>query len=114
METDTARPATFPSLREQAGILLQEFAEDKVLKKGWLRRADKSRGKFLGVVLLAREASTGSSVAIKMIKSELAGDELRHRYARGSGFRPSNTALDAAENIYVTDSAASVVWKIPR
>jgi DNA-directed RNA polymerase specialized sigma24 family protein len=61
-ETDTARldrliktywtplriflVATFPSLREQADTLLQEFAEDKVLKKGWLQRADRSRGKF--------------------------------------------------------------------
>jgi len=62
VETDTARLdrliqtywtplkifflATFPSLREQADTFLQEFAEDKVLKKGWLQRADRSRGKF--------------------------------------------------------------------
>jgi DNA-directed RNA polymerase specialized sigma24 family protein len=62
VETDTARLdrllrtywaplrifliATFPSLRDQAEILLQEFAEDKVLQKGWLQRADRSRGKF--------------------------------------------------------------------
>lgn len=62
VETDTARldqlirtywaplriflVATFPSLRDQADTLLQEFAEDKVLKKGWLQRADQSRGKF--------------------------------------------------------------------
>jgi hypothetical protein len=32
----------------------------------------------------------------------------------GSGFRPSNVALDASGNIYATDSTASVVWKIPR
>lgn len=38
--------ATFPSLREQAEVLLQEFAEDKILKEGWLRRADRKRGKF--------------------------------------------------------------------
>jgi DNA-directed RNA polymerase specialized sigma24 family protein len=38
--------ATFPSLRDQADVLLQEFAEDKILKKGWLQRADRSRGKF--------------------------------------------------------------------
>jgi hypothetical protein len=38
--------ATFPSLREQADIFLQEFAEDKILKRGWLQRADRSRGKF--------------------------------------------------------------------
>jgi DNA-directed RNA polymerase specialized sigma24 family protein len=38
--------ATFPSLKDQAEILLQEFAEDKILKEGWLRRADPQRGKF--------------------------------------------------------------------
>jgi DNA-directed RNA polymerase specialized sigma24 family protein len=38
--------ATFPSLKDQAEVLLQEFAEDKILKEGWLRRADRSRGKF--------------------------------------------------------------------
>ena len=38
--------ASFPSLRDQAEILLQEFAEDKILKKGWLQRADPGRGKF--------------------------------------------------------------------
>ena len=38
--------ATFPSLKDQAEVLLQEFAEDKILKEGWLRRADRTRGKF--------------------------------------------------------------------
>src|SRR5271170_6379744 len=32
--------ATFPTLREQAETLLQEFAEDKILKQGWLSQAD--------------------------------------------------------------------------
>ncbi|HUJ11433.1 MAG TPA: hypothetical protein VL171_15560 [Verrucomicrobiae bacterium] len=38
--------ATFPGLRDQAEVLLQEFAEDKILKRGWLQRADRSRGQF--------------------------------------------------------------------
>ena len=38
--------ATFPSERDNAETLLQEFAEDKILKKGWLQRADRSRGRF--------------------------------------------------------------------
>jgi DNA-directed RNA polymerase specialized sigma24 family protein len=38
--------ASFPSLKDQAELLLQEFAEDKMLKKGWLQRADRRRGKF--------------------------------------------------------------------
>jgi len=37
---------TFPELRDQAEVVLQEFAEDKILKKGWLQRADRSRGQF--------------------------------------------------------------------
>jgi DNA-directed RNA polymerase specialized sigma24 family protein len=38
--------ATFPSLKDQADVLLQEFAEDKILREGWLGRADRNRGKF--------------------------------------------------------------------
>jgi hypothetical protein len=38
--------ATFPSLKNQADSLLQDFAEDKLIKAGWLRRADKNRGRF--------------------------------------------------------------------
>jgi DNA-directed RNA polymerase specialized sigma24 family protein len=38
--------ATFPSLRNEADQLLQDFAEDKIIKKDWLRRADRSRGRF--------------------------------------------------------------------
>ena len=38
--------ATFPSLKNQADTLLQDFAEDKLLKTGWLRRADQNRGRF--------------------------------------------------------------------
>src|ERR1700693_4629945 len=38
--------ATFPTLRDDAEVVLQEFAEDKILKKGWLQRADRTRGQF--------------------------------------------------------------------
>jgi len=38
--------ATFPSLKNQADTLLQDFAEDKLLKEGWLRKADQNRGRF--------------------------------------------------------------------
>jgi len=38
--------STFPSLREGADTLLQDFAEDKMLQEGWLRKADQSRGRF--------------------------------------------------------------------
>src|SRR5271155_5538403 len=38
--------ATFPTLANQVDLLLQDFAEDKVLKEGWLRKADQNRGRF--------------------------------------------------------------------
>lgn len=38
--------ATFPGLKAQADLLLQDFAQDKMLKDGWLRRADQNRGRF--------------------------------------------------------------------
>ena len=38
--------ATFPSLKDQADSLLQDFAEDKMLKAGWLGKADQNRGRF--------------------------------------------------------------------
>jgi hypothetical protein len=37
---------TFPSLHNQADLLLQDFAEDKLLHEGWLRKADQNRGRF--------------------------------------------------------------------
>jgi hypothetical protein len=38
--------STFPTLSSQADTLLQDFAEDKMLQEGWLRKADQSRGRF--------------------------------------------------------------------
>jgi len=38
--------ATFPSLSGQTDELLQDFAEDKFLRDGWLKKADQSRGRF--------------------------------------------------------------------
>lgn len=38
--------ATFPNLSAQADTLLQDFAEDKMLQEGWLRKADQTRGRF--------------------------------------------------------------------
>jgi len=37
---------TFPNLRDHADVLLQDFAEDKLLQEGWLRKADQDRGRF--------------------------------------------------------------------
>lgn len=38
--------SAFPSVSNQADTLLQDFAEDKLLQDGWLRKADQSRGRF--------------------------------------------------------------------
>jgi DNA-directed RNA polymerase specialized sigma24 family protein len=38
--------ATFPALRGQADEILQDFAQDRMLREGWLGRADRSRGQF--------------------------------------------------------------------
>lgn len=38
--------ATFPSLKDQVEVLLQDFAEDKLIKESWLHKADKDRGRF--------------------------------------------------------------------
>jgi hypothetical protein len=38
--------ATFPSLKGDSETILLEFAEDKMLKAGWLQGASQSRGRF--------------------------------------------------------------------
>src|SRR5215469_8337131 len=38
--------STFPNLHNQADTILQDFAEDKLLQEGWLRKADQNRGRF--------------------------------------------------------------------
>ena len=38
--------ATFPGLKDQSELLLQDFAQDRLMKEGWLHRADKNRGRF--------------------------------------------------------------------
>ena len=38
--------ATFPTLQNQADTFLQDFAQDRLLKEGWLLRADQNRGRF--------------------------------------------------------------------
>jgi DNA-directed RNA polymerase specialized sigma24 family protein len=38
--------ATFPSQSGQAEELLQDFAGDKMLREGWLKKADQTRGRF--------------------------------------------------------------------
>ena len=38
--------STFPALTSQADEFLQDFAQDKILKEGWLGHAERGRGRF--------------------------------------------------------------------
>jgi RNA polymerase sigma-70 factor (ECF subfamily) len=38
--------ASFPGLRQEAEQILLEFAEDRLLKEGWLQQADRGKGRF--------------------------------------------------------------------
>jgi DNA-directed RNA polymerase specialized sigma24 family protein len=77
--------ATFPELRDQAEVLLQEFAEDKILKKGWLQRADRNRGQFRHFLKtslrnfmldrLNRADVRHAPVSLEELEHELPGEE---------------------------------------
>jgi DNA-directed RNA polymerase specialized sigma24 family protein len=76
---------TFPSFRDEAEVVLQEFAEDKILKKGWLQRADRNRGQFRhflktslrNFVLdrLNRADVKQAPVSLEELEAELPGEE---------------------------------------
>ena len=38
--------AVFPSLRGDAELWLQDFAQDKIIREGWLRKSDRAKGRF--------------------------------------------------------------------
>jgi len=76
--------ATFPALREQSETLLQEFAEDKILKNGWLQQADRNRGHFRDFLKtslrnfvldrLSRAEVKHAPVSLEEIQQELPAD----------------------------------------
>ena len=55
--------ATFPALREQAEVLLQEFAEDKILKEGWVGAGPTARGESFAIFSKTQSAPASSSTA---------------------------------------------------
>ncbi|MGA2662404.1 MAG: hypothetical protein ABSH34_33405 [Verrucomicrobiota bacterium] len=78
--------STFPGLKEdQADLLLQDFAEDKMLKAGWLGRANRQRGQFRqflksslrNFVLdrLSRAEVKNAPVSLEELEEELPGPE---------------------------------------
>ena len=99
--------ATFPSLKDQAEVLLQEFAEDKILKEGWLRRADRNRGKFRDFLKtslrhfvldrLNRAEARHAPLSLEELERELPGPgevSGRIRFDMGSGCPGHDIAAD--------------------
>jgi hypothetical protein len=72
-------------LRDEAEVVLQEVAADKIRKKGWLQRADRSRGQFRhflktslrNFVLdrLNRADVKHAPVSLELLEAELPGEE---------------------------------------
>lgn len=78
--------ATFPSLKEDAEVLLQEFAEDKILKKGWLQRADHSRGRFRDFLKTSlRHFVLDRLNRVEVKRPPLSLDELTHEPPADTG-----------------------------
>jgi DNA-directed RNA polymerase specialized sigma24 family protein len=77
--------AAFPGLKQEAELMLQDFAEDKILKSGWLHRANRDRGQFRhflktslrNFVLdrLSRAEVKHHPVSLEGIEEELPGPE---------------------------------------
>ena len=71
--------ATFPTLSGQADELLQDFAGDKFLREGWLKKADHTRGRFRDFL----KTSLRNFVLDRLSKADvknppLSLDELEH------------------------------------
>ncbi len=75
--------AAFPGLKDQADLLLQDFCQDKILHEGWLKRADRKRGRFRDFlktslrhyVLDHLAGDTHSSVPLDELEPELLAAE---------------------------------------
>jgi DNA-directed RNA polymerase specialized sigma24 family protein len=64
--------ATFPSMSGQADELLQDFAGDKILREGWLKKADQTRGRFRDFL----KTSLRNFVLDRLSKAELKNPPL--------------------------------------
>lgn len=70
---------TFPSLHDQADILLQDFAEDKLLRDGWLRKADQNRGRFRDFLKISLRNFVLNRLNLREVKNPpVPLDELDH------------------------------------
>jgi hypothetical protein len=74
--------AAFPGLRDQADLLLQDFAEDKMLQAGWLGKADQSRGRFRDFLKTSLRNFVLNRLNLKENKNPpVSLDELEHEIA---------------------------------
>lgn len=77
--------ASFPTLRDRAEELLQNFSEDRILRDGWLGRADRGRGRFrdflkrslYNFVLdhLSKAEVKHAPLSLDVVNEEVAGPE---------------------------------------
>jgi hypothetical protein len=73
---------TFPSLQNQADTLLQDFAEDKMLQEGWLRKADQNRGRFRDFLKISLRNFVLNRLNLRENKNPpVPLDELEHEVA---------------------------------
>ncbi|HWD19317.1 MAG TPA: protein kinase [Verrucomicrobiae bacterium] len=71
-------------------------------------------GGGMGVVLLARDSAAGKNVAIKMIKSELAGDQRAgHRFVKEAGHLQKLQHPNIVPVLEVSDRAAGAYFVMP-
>jgi len=61
--------STFPTLTDQADTLLQDFAEDKMLQEGWLRKADQNRGRFRDFLKISLRNFVLNRLNLKEVKN---------------------------------------------
>ncbi len=86
--------ASFPALRPEADVWIQDFAQDKMLQAGWLARADRERGRFRSFL----KASLRNFV-LDRLSQTVSPDRLvpwDEACAEGSAEAPASEAFDLA------------------
>ncbi len=76
--------AAFPGLEDEAEELLQDFAQDRILRKGWLDKAERGRGRFRDF--------------LKVSLKNFVRDRLRARQAHAVSREGLGLELPAEEN----------------
>lgn len=76
--------AAFPGMEDEAQELLQDFTEGRILKKGWLNKAERGRGRFRDL--------------LKMSLKNFVRDRLRARQAEVVSMEGLSSDLSAEEN----------------